>query len=177
MKRLLQFAQTKFDEAEVFFCQSAKCKLSIENGNLKNLGGEINSGYAIRGIKRNILGTSFLNNLSNREGAAKGAALSMAGKVEAKFSFPASAKIKNKKSYDKTVESMTFSDLSDLGQEISCFFDGKVKGQMNQYMGFNREEKRIINTEKGEDFVEAKIVRAKTGSVRSNRRAKSAPRS
>jgi len=37
---------------------------------------------------------------------------------------------------------------------------------------FAREEKVIVNTERGEDFHEAKIVRAKTGSVRSKRKKK-----
>lgn len=35
---------------------------------------------------------------------------------------------------------------------------------------FAREEKSIINTERGEDFQEDKIVRAKTGSVRTKRK-------
>jgi len=37
---------------------------------------------------------------------------------------------------------------------------------------FSKEEKSIVSTEKGDDFVESKIVRAKTGSVRSKRKRK-----
>lgn len=146
MKTLLKKALSVSDQAEAFHLESQGCRMSIENGILKDLGGGINSGYALRVIKGRTLGTSFLNNLKNRDRAVEGAKISMVGKVAADFEFPGQPKTARIDTYDKRVESLSYSDLEGTSEIISDFFHGKVKGQMNQYLGFVRFGRRIENT-------------------------------
>jgi PmbA protein len=146
METLLRKTEKISDESEVFFNESRSCTLSVENGTLKNLGGNMTGGYAIRIIRKKNLGSSYLNNLRNREAAGDGAVLSLAGKVGAEFSFPGQSKIASIESYDKRVESLNYSDLLENSEEISNYLEGEVKGQLNLYNGFNRKNVRIINS-------------------------------
>jgi PmbA protein len=146
MEKLLEIAQGVSDEAEVFYHEYDASSLSIRNDDLREMDGTIQVGYALRIIKGGKMGTAYTKNLLDREEFVKNALASLRGNMDAAYHFPEPAKIPKVDQYDKRVESLTYTDLYDKCEEITSFFKGKVKGQMDCAAGFVRERHRVLNS-------------------------------
>jgi len=151
MEKLLKMAERVADEAEVFYHEYDASSISIRDEDLREVESTIQIGYAIRLIKNGRLGAAYTKNLLDREQVIKNALASLKGGMEAGYHFPEPSKIPHIDQYDKSVESLTFSDLHDACKGIISFFKGKTRGQIDCAAGFVREKHRIINT-RGVDY-------------------------
>ncbi len=145
MDKLLELAGKAADEAEVYRYGTNNASLSIENGTVSEIGGSLQDGYALRIIKKRVLGTSYSNNLVNRKAVVEGALTSLIGKVKVGYEFPEPSKYKKAEFFSRKAENVTYSDLFETGLDVMNYLDGKVKGQLNVYLGFKMDSKRIIN--------------------------------
>lgn len=146
MEKLLQAAMESADSAEVFFTESEYSSLSTRNGIVTEVGTTMQSGYALRVLKGGKLGTAYTKNLLDRSDLVKNALSSLEGEVEAGFSFPEPAEVREMQKYSPSVESLGFPDLFDACRELLDFFRNRTEGQVDAGSAFGRSSSRIINS-------------------------------
>lgn len=146
MEKLLEMAGKVADEAEVFHDESDSGSITIRDEDLRDIDGSIQTGYALRMIKDGRMGMAYTKNLLDREELIKNALASLKGNMDAKYGFQEPSKVKRIDQYDKRVESLTYSDLYEKCKELTSFFSGKVKGQVDVGAAFTRNKRRVVNT-------------------------------
>ena len=146
MDKLLNTACRKADSAEVYFIASKKYDIRFENYVLAGIENRIQSGYSLRVIKDGYIGTSYTKNLTDREALVERALVSLAGKVNAGFSFPAGHKPDDLRSYDPKIEELTSQKIINRLKRVSEYFDQYGDGQLNIEAGYGSDYIKIINS-------------------------------
>ncbi len=131
MRKLLDLAADKSDQAEVFHYRSDYGSLSVRNGRVTDMSAGIQTGYALRIIKNGKLGTAYTKNLLDPRKVAENAGISMKGHVEAGFSFPSPCDLPPPPSMDGTVASMGFDDLYSYSDKAYEYLSDRVEGQVD----------------------------------------------
>ncbi len=146
MKKLLEIAMEKADQAEVFHVVDSSGSLEMRNATLTEISSSITAGYAIRVIKDGKLGTAYTKNLLNRTELVSNALSSLKAQVEVAFRFPGSCDAPALNSYSESMEGIGFREVKQQCSEVIEYFDGKTEGQLDVQGGFYSEEIFILNS-------------------------------
>jgi PmbA protein len=146
MDELLKAAAKAGDDAEVFHYKSNESSLSLKGGVVADASGAMSQGYALRMIGKGRMGTSYTKNLHDRAGLIASALTSLKGNASAKFHFPDASRMRKVERHDKRVEALGFSELYDYARQTDDFYEGKVKGQLNVYVGASSKQRTVANS-------------------------------
>lgn len=146
MKKLLEIAMEKADQAEVFHVVDSSGSLEMRNATLTEIKSSITAGYAIRVIKDGKLGTAYTKNLLNRTELVSNALSSLKAQVDVAFRFPGSCDEPDLNSYSESMDGIGFREVKQQCSEVIEHFEGKTEGQLDVHGGFYSEEISIVNS-------------------------------
>lgn len=146
MKKLLDAAAKKSDQAEVFFTRNDSSSLEMRNGTPSEMAASIQSGYALRILKDGRIGTAYTKNLLDREELVSNAVNSLKGNVKAGFSFPGASKIPAAWEPDVSVSRMGYHDLHSRSQKVLDYLRDRVGGQIDVNAARGVMDISIMNT-------------------------------
>ena len=107
MERLMEMAKRVSDQVELYALEETGDGVSFENGKLKEIESQSQSGISLRIIKDGQLGFAYTKNLINREEFLENALDSLKGKVEAPFDFPFTRHLPPLDTYDPSIEHLS----------------------------------------------------------------------
>ncbi len=146
MKKLLEMAMDRADQAEVYHLRESTAGISLRNSILIEPESSIQSGYSLRIIRDGMLGTAYTKNLLDRKELVDNAIASLEGGINAEWSFPGCFETPDLECWDGSVEKLGVTDLRDYCRELLDFFDGKVEGQVDVEGGFGTVGVHIVNS-------------------------------
>ncbi len=146
MKELLDIAARVCDQAEVFSIRNDSGSLEMRNGKPTDMSASIQSGYALRVLKDERIGTAYTKNLLNRDELVSNAMDSLKGNVEAGFSFPGQQDIAPSWEPDGSISRMGFHDLHACSEKVLDYLRGRVKGQIDVQSARGVLDMAIMNT-------------------------------
>jgi PmbA protein len=146
MKKLLEMAMERADQAEVFHLGETQGEITLRNGLLSEPTSSMESGYSLRIIRDGRLGTAYTKNLLDRRELVDNAIASLEAGVEAAFTFPGPFEMPSLVSGDPSTGRIGFRDLRDYCTGLAGFFEGKIEGQVDVSAGFNVFAIRIVNS-------------------------------
>jgi len=135
MEKLLKIASAVADQAEVYWIEQSKDKLSFTDGKADSADTSLSSGIALRLINKGKMGLAHTCNLLDPEKLVKQALLATENGTEANFELPHTTDLPVIESYSPEIESMSKQDLMQTGKELLSYIQSRVKGQVN--LGFN----------------------------------------
>ena len=147
MERLLEMAKQAGDGAEIYALEEAGDSISFENGRLKEIESQSQSGISLRMIKNGHLGFAYTKNLINREEFLSNALDSLKGEVEAKFDFHFTRHVPPLDTYDPSIEDLSNRAMVEECQRICDFLISKTEGQVNVSAGRRTGRVRILNSQ------------------------------
>ncbi|MCD4776500.1 MAG: TldD/PmbA family protein [Candidatus Aegiribacteria sp.] len=146
MKKLLDMAAEKSDQAEVFFIRNDFSSLEMRNEKTSDMSATIQSGYALRILKDGRIGTAYTKNLLDRKELVSNALNSLKGNVKAGFSFPGPSEIPAAWVPDGSVSRMGYHDLHSRSEKVLDYLRGEVKGQIDVNSGRGVMDVAVMNT-------------------------------
>jgi PmbA protein len=157
MEQLLAIAKKVADQVEIYSGSYTTDRVSFENAKLKDIDSKLQYGIALRIIKDGKLGFAYTKNLINREELVQNGLASLKGGVEAKYNFPLTKKLQSLNTFDKSIETLTNTQMVEESKRICDFLTPKTKGELHAGLGCEKNKIRIINsagTELSADFSE-----------------------
>ena len=88
MERLMEMAKKVCEGVELYGLEESGDSVSFENGRLKEIESQSQSGLSLRLLRGGYLGFAYTKNLIDRQGFLNNALDSLKGEVEAGFEFP-----------------------------------------------------------------------------------------
>jgi PmbA protein len=146
MKKLLEMAMDRADQAEVYHLRESNGEIELRNSVLSDLESSIQSGYSLRIMRDGRLGTAYTKNLLDRLELVDHAIASLEGRVDADFNFPGPFEMPALESWDGSVEKLGFTDLRDYCFELLEYFRGRIEGQVDAGGGFWTGKVHIMNS-------------------------------
>jgi PmbA protein len=146
MERLMEMAKKVTDRVEIYALEETGDGVTFENGTLKDIESNSQSGISLRIIKDGQLGFAYTKNLINREEFLENALDSLKGKVEVQFDFPFTSHLPSLDTYDPSIEQFSNRTMVEEGQRICEWLTSKTKGQVNISAGRKTVRIRILNS-------------------------------
>ena len=146
MERLMEMAKQAGDSAEIYALEEAGDSISFENGRLKEVESQSQSGMSLRLIKGGTLGFAYTKNLINREEFLSNALDSLKGEVESRFDFPFTRHVPPLDTYDPSIEDLSNKAMVEECQRVCDVLASKTEGQVNVSAGRRTGRVRILNS-------------------------------
>ncbi len=146
MEKLMKIAKEKKLEAEVYSYFESSDSLSFENGNFKDISSNKTFGVSLRIIKNGMIGYAYTKNLKDTEELVNNALIGIKEKVEAPFEFPLTDKVKELRTYDEKLESISNIEIAEECERVLNELKKRTKGQINLSAGRTISEVEIMNT-------------------------------
>ena len=146
MERLMEMAKKVCEGVELYGLEESGDSVSFENGRLKEIESQSQSGMSLRLLRGGHLGFAYTKNLIDREGFLQNALDSLKGEVEAGFEFPFTRHVPPLDTYDPSVEHLSSRTLVEECQRICDFLTTKTTGQVNVSAGRKTGRIRILNS-------------------------------
>ena len=146
MKKLLEMAMDRADQAEVYHLSETQGEITLRNGLLSEPTSSVHSGYSLRMIRDGKLGTAYTGNLLDRAGLVADALASMESGIEVSYSFPGPLDMPSLVSSDPSTASTGFRDLRDSCRKLAGYFGGRVEGQVDVSAGFDVSKLSMVNS-------------------------------
>ncbi len=146
MEELMKLAKKDSEEVEIYSLNEKNDLIVFENSKLKKIDSKIQTGLSLRIIKDGKLGFAYTKDLVDREELLKNALDSIAGGIKADFKFPDSSNLPKLKAFDKSIESLTNTDIVSECKRVNEILKYKTEGQINLYAERNIYKIRIINS-------------------------------
>jgi PmbA protein len=146
MKKLLDLAMEKADQAEVYHLSETQGEITLRNGLLSEPTSSIHSGYSLRMIRDGRLGTAYTGNLLDRTELVADALASMESGIEVSYSFPGPFDMPSLVSSDPSTGRTGFRNLRDSCRKLAGYFGGRVEGQVDVSTGFEASRLSMVNS-------------------------------
>ena len=147
MEELLEMARKRADQAEVYSLDEAADEVRFEDGKLKDIESESQSGVSLRIIKEGKLGFAYTKNLIHPEETLQNAFDSLKGGVEAPFQLPLTKEGLPLDTYDPSIESLSNAEIVEECRRVCEVVLPKTKGQVNLSAGRKIVRIRLINSQ------------------------------
>ncbi len=131
MEQLLDRCRKNADQAEVYGLDNQSHTVQFEDGRLKNITSDIQSGVSIRLIRGDRLGFAYTKNLSDRDELIANAGATMVEGTPARFSFPRTTGLPDLDSFDPAYVNTTNTDLVNECARIARALAARVPAQIN----------------------------------------------
>lgn len=145
MEKLMELAKKVSEEVEIYSLNEKNDLILFENSKLKNIDSKIQTGLSLRIINDGKLGFAYTKDLVDRKELLQNALDSIAGGIKADFKFSGSSDLPELKSFDKSIESLSNTDIVSECKHVNKILKSKTEGQINLYAERNIYEVRIIN--------------------------------
>jgi len=146
MEELMELAKNVSEEVEIYSLNEKNDLIVFENSKLKKIDSKIQTGLSLRIINDGKLGFAYTKDLVDRKELLKNALDSIAGGIKADFKFPDSSDLPELKSFDKSIESLSNTDIVSECKRVNEILKSKTEGQINLYAERNIYKLRIINS-------------------------------
>ncbi len=146
MKKILETAKNKSDQAEVYYTRSSSGSMSMRDSKTTKMSTSIQSGYALRLLKGGKIGTAYTKSLKNIDEFVNNGCMSLKGNVEASFEFPEHIELLDADAYDPSVGKISYSDLQKEAQKLLKYLEGKIEGLVDIGVGYGTDETGIMNS-------------------------------
>ena len=146
MEQLMEMAKRVSDQVELYALEEMGDGVGFENGKLKEIESQSQSGISLRVIRDGRLGFAYTKNLINREEFLQNALDSLKGKIEAPFDFPFTRHLLPLDSYDPSVELLSNRTMVEECQRVCEFVTSRTEGQVNVSGGRKTSRIRILNS-------------------------------
>ncbi len=146
MERLMEMAEKVSGSVEIYALEESGDGVGFENGKLKEIESNSQSGISLRIIKNGHLGFAYTKNLINREEFLQNALDSLKGEVEAPFDFPFPRDLPVLNTFDPSMEHLSNATLVEECQRVCDFLVSKTEGQVNVSAGRRTGRIRILNS-------------------------------
>lgn len=146
MERLLEGLRKRADQAEVFGLDRQSDFVRFENGRLKSITSDIQSGVSVRLVRQGRLGFAYTKNLLDPDGLIRHAESSLADALPPGFGFPPAGRFPALNNYDPAVEDVAGPDLVGECDRILTRLRGRTRAQINLAAVREVQTIRVMNT-------------------------------
>jgi PmbA protein len=146
MKKLLDLAKGKYDQADVFYASSESNGVTINEGHIDKISSGMEQGYGLRIFKDNKTAFAYSNNLEDHDNFINNAEIGLLGGVEGEFTLPQPTELKDVKTYSDEIEKVDNDMLVDKCSKIYEYISSKVKGEVSVSAGSGKSEVRLMNS-------------------------------
>jgi PmbA protein len=164
MERLMEMAKKACEGVELYSLEESGDSVSFENGRLKEIESQSQSGMSLRLLQGGYLGFAYTKNLIDREGFLQNALNSLKGEVESGFEFPFTRHLPSLDTYDPSIEDLSNRVMVEECQRVCDVLSSKTNGQVNVSAGRRTGRIRILNG-KGTDVSTTSSVYALHASI------------
>lgn len=147
MEKLLEMAKKVCDSAEVYSVVYRSNSVSFQDARLHDIDSAYQSGVSLRIIKGGKLGFVFTKNLLDRRELLQNALDSLAGGVEADYTFPPTRELPELDTYDGTLEALSSKEMVEECTRVCDFLKSRTEGEILASSASWIGEVRILNSE------------------------------
>jgi PmbA protein len=153
MEKLLEMANKVCDSAEVYSVAYRSNTVSFQDARLHDIDSAYQSGVSLRVIKGGKLGFAFTKNLLDRRELLQNAVDSLAGGVEADYTFPLTRELPELDTYDPALETLSSKEMVEECARVCEVLKSRTEGEILASSASWIGEVRILNSE-GADLSE-----------------------